>query len=71
MVPERLSFGENLSQSAFQPAHDLLQAPEGDALGTLFEAVQRRGRQAELFGKLGVGHFAAPGAQESSELSFQ
>lgn len=63
--------GENIGEAALEAAHDLLQAAEGDALGALFEAVEGRGREAELAGKLGVGHLAAAGAEEFSELSFQ
>ncbi len=65
------AFGKDVAHRAFQAAHDLLEAAEGDALGTLFETVEGRGREAELFGELGVGHLAAARAQESSELSFQ
>ena len=61
---------ENLGEAAPEPAHDLLQAAQGDALGALFEAVQGRGRQAELPGELGVSHLPAPGAQKFAELVF-
>jgi len=63
--------GKNLAEAAFQPPHNLLETAQSDALRTLLQSVQRRGREAELFGKLGVGHLPAAGAQESSELSFQ
>ena len=63
--------GKNLAERTFEAAHDLLQAAEGDALRALFEAVQGRGREAELFGKLGEGHLPAPGAEEFAELRFQ
>ena len=35
------------------------------------QAVESGGRQAELFGKLGVGHFAALDAEKFAELAFQ
>ena len=63
--------GENVGEAALQPAHDLLQAAQRDALRALLQPVKSRGREAELSGKLGIGHLPAPGAQESSELGFQ
>ena len=62
---------KDVSETAFQPAHDLAEAAEGDALVAALQSVERGGRQAELFGKLGVGHFAALDAEKFAELAFQ
>ena len=63
--------GKDVAQTAFEAAHELLQAAQGDALPALLEPVQGRGREAELFGKPGEGHPAAPGAEEIAELGLQ
>ena len=62
---------KDVSETAFQPAHDLAEAAEGDALVAALQAVESGGRQAELFGKLRVGHFAALDAEKFAELAFQ
>ena len=68
---ETLLRRKDVSETAFQAAHDLAEAAEGDALVGALQAVERGGRQAELFGKLGVGHFAALDAEKFAELAFQ
>ena len=62
---------KDVSETAFQPAHDLAEAAEGDALVGALQAVESGGRQAELFGKLGVSHFTALDAEKFAELVFQ
>jgi len=55
----------------FQPVHDLLKPPEGDALLPVLESEQGRRRQAGLFRELGIAHLSAFLLQEVGELFFE
>ena len=66
-----LFVGENVREAALQPAQDLAQAAQGDALVAALQPVQGGRRHTELLGKLGVGLLSAAGAEESAELLLQ
>jgi len=46
---------EYVREPALQPAHDLLETAQGDALFASFETIERGWREAEPFGKLCEG----------------
>jgi hypothetical protein len=64
-------FWKNIRQSALQPLHDLMKISQGDALATLFQAMQSRGRQADFSGKFRKSHVAALFAEKRGELFFE
>lgn len=62
---------EDVVQTTFQAFHDLLESAQRDALFAAFQTIERGRGQAKSLGKLGVREFAAPLAQELSELAFE
>jgi hypothetical protein len=64
-------FWKNISQFALQADHDLMKASQGDALLTLFQPMQCRGRQADSSRKFRKSHFTAFFPKKRSELFFE
>jgi hypothetical protein len=69
-LPTKL-FLENVSQSALQTLHNLLETSQCDALLALLQPVQSGSWQAKFFGKFGEGCLAAFFTEKRSKLFFE